>query len=206
MSLTIGKVLASLSATLLVLLGVLATYNVHVAVNPVEPTFGAVSTLDGVDSPYKNIAGLKGWEGTRSMVATSSNFCVLKNPLGVAAVIEAVSFNATTNRIGAVSYDVSTSTDGFATSTIIIGRGTLAAAGTADRYSWAGKQATSTVSFIPLATSGSLLLEGSPFDQGTTRFVLGASEFINIRLSTSTGTVFASGYNVGTCGFKLRAF
>lgn len=207
MSLTIGKVLAGLASALFLLAASLAALNVKVAVNPVDVVLGAVSSLDGVDSPFINIAGLKSWQGTRSMVASSSNFCVLKNPLGVAVVIEAISFNMTTNRFGAIGYDVSTSTDGYATSTVLLGRSTLATLGTADRYSWVPK-ATSTPAGTPppFATSGFALVEGGPTDTGSTRFVLGASEYINIRNSTSSGTTFASGYSVGTCGFKLRAF
>lgn len=46
MSLTIGKVLAGLSAALVVLLSFLTAYNTHVAVNPVEPAFSAVTGPD----------------------------------------------------------------------------------------------------------------------------------------------------------------
>ncbi len=204
------KLLTSIVGVLAVVSAFLLGLNGQVA-SPINTVFGAVPTLDGVDSPYIKIGGLAGWWGTRSMSASSTNICVLKNPLGVPAVIEEVTFNMTSNRLGAVGFDVSTSTDGFATSSVIIGRGLIAAAGTADRYAWTSKSSTSTTSASPAALSGggNMLLENGVYENGSTRFVLGSSEYINIKLSTTTGggaTIGSGLYNVGTCGFVLRAF
>lgn len=202
-----AKLLAGIATTLVAILAFIAAYSgkVEVSVAPVSPVFGAVSTLDGVDSPYINVGGLRGWFGTRSLVASSSNICVLKNPLGVAAVIEEITLNVGTNRTQGVGFDIATSTDGFATSTVLLGRGALDSAATS-RYAWTPKTGTTTAATsIQLLGGGNLLLENSPQDLGTTRFVLGASEYINVRLSTTTGSAL-SAYSVGTCGFVLRAF
>ena len=202
MLVTIGSILTALAVFI-------AAYNanVQVAVGPVDYVLGAVSTLDGVDSPYINIAGLKGFWGTRSLVASSSNICVLKNPLGVPAVIEEISLNVVTNRTQGVSFDISTSTDGFATSSVILARGALAAAATS-QYAWTPKSGTTTAATsIPLVGGGNLLLENSAQDLGSTRFVLGSNEFLNVRLSTTTGGAAPlAAYSVGTCGYVLRAY
>lgn len=203
------KLLASIVTVLTAIAAILGTYNVHVAVNPVDTVFGAVSSLDGVDSPFINIAGSKAFWGSRSMYASSTNFCVIKNPLGVPVVIDKVSFNVQTNRLGAVGFDMSTSTDGFATSSVILARGTLPAQGTAYQYAWTGKTSSTTVSSpLALPAGQSILAENTAYDGGSTRFVLGASEYLNFKFATTSGggATVTAGYNVGTCSFLFRAF
>lgn len=197
------KFLGAIAAVLVSVLGVLATYttNVNVSVGP-PVAFGAVPTLDGVDFPFININGRREWQGAVNVTATSSAICVLKNPFQAPAIIADVKVNLTTNTFGIVNYDVSTSTNGFATSTNILGRFVGLAAGTATRYDWTPKVAT---------TSAQTSLNGFQFEVAwdenlSSRMVLGANEYLIVRAATTSvgGSTFGAGYNVGQCPIKLE--
>ena len=147
-SISAVKLLGSLAAVLATLGVFLAAYNGKVTVAPVAETLAGVITLDGVDLPYININGRREWQGAVSVMSTSSAICVLKNPFNAPAVISDVKVNLTTNNFGAIAYDVSTSTNGFATTTTIIGQFTGQAVGTATRYDWAPIQSSTTVTTL----------------------------------------------------------
>ena len=199
-----AKVLGGIVAALTLLAATLATYNGKVTITPVDTAFGAISTLDGVDSPYVTIGGQRNWIGRLGMQGTSSAFCVLKNPLGVPATIEEASFTQSTNQLGAIAIDFATSSNGFATSSgSILGRTTLPAAGTAGNFAWVPHQASTTPGTTVL---GGFLLENGNYENGSSRFILGSSEYLVFRTATTSlgGSTFGT-YSTGTCGFNLRA-
>ena len=87
-------------------------------VNTVVERLGAVSTLDGIDSSYTSIGGLKTWFGTLSMTATSVVPCTIPNPFGATSTIVRASHRITTGLLGANSITLSTSSTAQATGSI----------------------------------------------------------------------------------------
>ncbi len=69
-------VLAGLGSVLVALLAFLGTFNVHVAVAPVDPAFGAVSVLT---SPLE-VNGTQEYVGSKAFNTASSTLCSFKTP------------------------------------------------------------------------------------------------------------------------------
>ncbi len=166
---------------------------------------GAVSTLDGVDNSFLSIGGKRLWIGTKLVSASSTNVCVMKNPFSATSSIDDIQLHMPTNNHGSISFDVSTSSNGFSTSTGVIGRFTGATAGQLTQYDWRPMYATTTDE----TTSGSTLLNGfllekGPATVGTSRMILGPTEFVIIRAATSSagGSTWAA-YSAGQCGFQF---
>jgi hypothetical protein len=205
MSYISSKLLAAIAATLVAVLGFLAAYSgsVHVAVGPAETVFGAVSTLDGVDSPFVTIANKRAYIGSTPVLATSSAVCVLKNPFGQAASIRDIQVLFTTNNLGAIVFDVGTSSNGFATTTII-GQFTAAAAGTVTRYDWAPLSTSTAVTNYTNAGDMLVYERGASEALGSSRIILGSSDYLIVRAATTSagGSTFTT-YNAGQCGFDL---
>lgn len=163
---------------------------------------GAISTLDGVDSPFITIAGLKGYEINVPMTATSSLLCSVLNPLNATSSIEYVSASVTARGgMSATSkFVVSTSTSKYATSSTNLIHDYTTGTGQFNAV-MAKNVATSTAS--PLSSSG---VSWGADSAGRSLYVLGPGQYINFLISTTSpggGGTFSS-YMTGTCSVGLK--
>lgn len=153
-----------------------------------ENPVGGVSTLDNVDNPYVNIAGVQSAYISQGLAATSSTICSIKNPYSGTSTVLALSLNITSGILGANSISVSTSTDGYATSTQFFVLDHSVASAATDSFGWRGSPGTTTnVRLIPTSATGE------------TRALVGPNERVNYRLATTTGAGALAAYYQGQC-------
>jgi len=163
-------------------------------VSPVTQ-LGAVSTLDGVDMPFISIGGKRAYSYSQAMIATSSTICAIQNPFRATSTITVLSAQSTSNGIAvANNLYVSTSTTQYGSSTPALVH--AFAMGTGQWFlSFRGNSATTTGGTG--GTNSADLLPGM-YPNGSSRYILGPSEWVTFRIATSTAGTFAS-YNTGTC-------
>lgn len=172
--------------------------------NPItQRIVGAVSTLDGVDNPFVSINGRQEWWGRVGIdSATSSVVCAIKNPYGATSTIKALSLSVRSNGLDDTTVSnkivVSTSTSAFGSSTAALVHDH--AIQDAFSFSWVPNTATSTGTG-PSATGNSRLLAGMTASS-TSAYVLGPSEWITFKMSTSSAGTFAS-YMAGSCAVQI---
>jgi len=152
------------------------------------PKFGAVSTLNQVDNPYVSINGIQQYYYNQPMSATSSVLCSLANPFNATSTLVSYSAVTTVNLLGAQSFDISTSSTAFASSSLALVRAYNTPTG------------QSTILWQPLATTTSSKLIGVEATGviGNSNIVLAPSDFITFRLATGTPGTYAA-YNQGSC-------
>jgi len=156
---------------------------------------GAVSTLDGVDNPYASVGGYKYYYYNQAMSATSSVPCSIKNPFNATSTLVSYKFQVTTNGIAtAQTLDVSTSTSAYASSTPSYVRAFPTGTGQFSGV-WQGVTATTTPHLIGYSqTQGGIYSTNI----GTTDNIIGPSDYITLRVATSSAGSFGS-YYTGTC-------
>lgn len=158
---------------------------------PVQP-LGAVSTLDGVDNPYVSIGGTRQYFYRQNIAATSSTVCSVKNPFAATSTLLRYTMNVTTNGIAAAQLvDVATSTTALATSSPAFIKALSVGAG---KFS---------VIWLPSATSSDATI-GNSAQTGASGVMIGPSEYVNVKIATSTAGTFATYYK-GTCSAVFEA-
>ncbi len=177
---------------LAVLLGVFALVK---ATNISIPSFqaGAVPTLDGVDSPYVKINGVRTAYVSQGMIATSSTICSIRNPFTGTSTVIALSANISSGIIGTNGISVSTSTNSYATSTQFFVLDHQIPSQTIDAFSW--------TPFFYATTSTPRLIgttQGVNFT-GENPVQISGTQFINFRLATSTAAAALASYYQGQC-------
>lgn len=152
-----------------------------------EPTFGAVPTLDGVDNPYLSINGVRYYYQKDNMTATSSLPCVRKNPFNATSTIMSFSAQATSNGIAVTqNLYVSTSSTSYGSSTP-----SLVAAFPTGTGQW-------SILWTGSGTTTSQTIGGINADKGYSNVLVGPSEYLVLRVATSTPGTFSS-YYTGAC-------
>lgn len=169
---------------------------INVNINSGESTRpGAVPTLDGVDNPYTTIGGQKTAFVGKTLIATSSSVCVIKNPYATTTLVMEFGMDIATNGIGTINGYLSTTSvaGGFGSSTpAIVGP-----------YSVVGG---SLVYWTPSSsTSSPALLPGINNLTGQSNFVLQPNESLTFRLATSTPGIYTT-YLVGSCSATFKSF
>jgi hypothetical protein len=155
---------------------------------------GAVSTLDNVDLPYVSIGGNQQYYYSQRMFATSSVVCSIKNPFNASSTLASYGFSVTSNGIAsAQSLGLSTSTSAYGSSTPSYIRAFPAPA-SAFAGTWGGVIATSTGAAGVIGMSGTATWGST----GQSDNIIGPSEYMNLRLSTTSAGTYPL-YYTGTC-------
>lgn len=158
---------------------------VHDSKTAATISFGAVPTLDGVDNPFVKIGGVRTYNYNQPMAATSSVVCSIKNPLNATSTLLRYSAVATASGLSAAqSFDLSTSTTQYASSTVAFVK---AYSATTPQFSllW----------FPDVAGSASVVGTNT---NGSNSVIIAPNEYVNLRIATSTPSAFTT-YLTGTC-------
>lgn len=172
-------------------------------VNQVKETFGAVSSLNEVTDGYVKINGVEYYYHNSGLAATSSVLCSIKNPWFGNFKAALVSFTAhgtttpvTAGGMGNQLVDLATSTTPYATSSpayIKEGPINLVAA---EKY-W-------SMVWLPGATTSPRIIgSGLTGSNGYSNNVIGVSEYLNLRVSTTTTSGTFTTYESGACNAVL---
>lgn len=163
----------------------------------VERVVGAVPSLDGIDSPWVSINGVKQyWYFQPMNSATSSVVCSIKNPFDGPATLKSYSFNATSTDktrggIGTPDFDLSTSTTQYATSTPSLIRDlTMIATAGAAKFNAVWTMAS---------TTNTRVIGESNLEEGASAIVIPRNVYLNLRLSTTTAPGTFTTYLTGEC-------
>src|SRR3990167_3446608 len=111
----------------------------------VREVFGAVSTLDGVDSPFVSINGARSYYYSQGIAATSSVVCIIDPPIATSTLVS-YRVNVRTNGIGAsqvVDISTTTATGGYGSSTPAFAVAVPVGTGTFD-FAWQPNSATTS--------------------------------------------------------------
>jgi len=164
----------------------------QVVEKPASQTLGAVSTLDGVSNPYVKINNLEIYNYYQPMIATSSVLCSIQNPYNSTSTVLSYTTKVTTNNLGTHLIDISTSTTAFGSSTPAFVK-RLSVSG---QYSvvWTPNGTTTNTNVIGMRAGATT---------GISDIILGPTEYITLRISTSTPGTFGS-YNVGSCAGQIQ--
>lgn len=156
-----------------------------------DRSLGSVPTLDGVDSPFMTINGVRTYNYSQPIAATSSVACSIKNPFNATSTLVRYGVNVTTNGIGvAQTLEVSTSTTNNSPTSTSSPAFVKAFPASAGQFSfvWNGNS----------ATTSALTIGSQPYSTGISNDILGPSDYINFVISTSTPGTF-SPYYKGNC-------
>jgi hypothetical protein len=149
---------------------------------------GAVSTLDGVDSPFTSIGGVEVNYVSVPITATSSTICSIPVPENATSTVLYWKVNIVDGILGANSMSLSTSTNGYATSAAFLILDRSVASDVGDSFSWQ-----------PFASTTSSRLVASNQSTGESPYFLLPGERLNLRLATTTGAGALGDYYDGTC-------
>src|SRR3990167_11073683 len=166
----------------------------------VKDVFGAVSTLDGVSNPSINIAGKREWKEQIPLNATSSMVLSLQNPLQATSTVTYLSCESTNVGIAQANnlFFGTTSLDSRYATTTANAWNSGFAMGTGEwSYKFVENTASSTADGAPLN-----ILEGSNVD-GSSNYILGATEVLYAKFGTSTAGTFAT-YDAGACNVTIE--
>lgn len=158
-------------------------------VERVTEKLGAVSTLDGVDSGETSIGGVEYNYVSVPLTATSSTICSIPVPENATSTL--ISWKATilTGITGASNMSLSTSTNGYATSSPFLILDRTVASGVGDQFS-----------YTPAASStNTRILPSSNNTTGASNVFLLPGERLNLRLATTTAAGALGAYYTGTC-------
>lgn len=154
-----------------------------------EKVLGAVSTLDGVDSPYTSIGGVEVNYVSVPITATSSTICSIPVPENATSTVLFFKANIQDGILGANSMSLSTSTNGYATSGAFFILDRSVASNVGDSFSWQ-----------PYAsTTNSRLVTALSQSTGESPFIVLPGERLNLRLATTTAAADLADYYDGTC-------
>lgn len=166
--------------------------------NPIQA--GAVTTLDGIDSPYVSIGGVKEWHGTQNMTATSTQVCRIKNPFTSTSTVVSFSARFGAGILGANKFSLGTSSaaaQGFATSTpALMFERTVASLVTRDSFSWTPQlsSATTSLTILPAIDPAS----------GEIKSILAPGEYLVFAIGSTTAGTVNFAYYTGTCSAIIR--
>lgn len=154
---------------------------------------GAVPTLDGVDSPYMTIGGVRGGWFSSPIIATSSTICSIKNPFTSTTTVTRAGLNITQGILGSNNVSLSTSTNSYATSTqgLVIDAAIQSLSPASVFWTYG----------VGTTTSSRLLANASA--TGQSQVLLGPGEYLNWRIATSTGAGALPAYYVGNCTAEI---
>jgi hypothetical protein len=162
---------------------------------------GAVSTLDGVDSPYTRIGGVATAYISVGFEATSTRVCKIKNPYTSTSTVLAFSARVSTplSPAAANSFTLSTTSNsgGYGTSTPFLIFNHTVASGAQDTVFWTPQSATST--------SPSNILPGMNNADGSQLVSLAPNQYLVWAISTSSVASTMSAYYGGTCTAEFRS-
>ena len=174
--------------------GVIALVALGVAVsnssNTVLQTAGSVPGFDQTE-PRNSIGGVDFYTISIPMAATSSAVCSVANPFGSAATLVSFTANVVTNGLASTqTLDLSTSSAPYASSS--------------PAYVKAASVGTGAFSLVwnPFATSTSRFI-GADSQTGANGNVIGASEYVTLRIATGSPSAHAS-YYTGTCKYRFQ--
>jgi hypothetical protein len=156
--------------------------------SPERQTLGAVPSFNSLNSGYVNINGNEEFYYNQPMSATSSVPCSIQNPFNATSTVIVYGVKTSTNSFGASVVDISTSTTGFASSTPAFVKGFSTGAG---QYTiaWTANGTTTNTNTIGMRAGATT---------GISDIILGPTEYINFRISTSSPGTFGT-YNIGSC-------
>jgi len=169
----------------------------------IEQVVGAVSTLDGVDFPFVSINGNREYHYSQALNATSSVICSIKNPFNATSTLE--SYNISVTGQGAFQaaqlVDLATSTTQYGSSSPAFVR-----AATVNLFdtsiSWQPRSATNTFYGVADTQAVANTLFFGQLER-TSPFILGPSEYLNVRIATSSPASMSS-YFTGACNGVIR--
>lgn len=168
-----------------------------------QTVIGAVPTLDGVDNPFVAINGNKVFHYRQNINATSSVACSVKNPFNATTTLTGFGVAVNSNGLGSQEFSVSTSTGAYSSSTPALMLNLATGTGQFTSY-WRPNSATTTNSGTP-GHIDPRLLPGMT-NSGVSNYVIGPSEYVNVRVATSTAGTFVGGYWTGTCAGTFERF
>ena len=152
-------------------------------------SYGAVPTLDGVDNPFVSIGGVKEYYYSQGMLATSSVVCSIKNPFNATSTLLTYGAIVTSNGIAVTQrIDLSTSTSQYASSSPAFVKRFDTGTG---QWSLQWTVGTTTNSELIGMKHGNLTL-------GSSDVILSPSDYLNLRISTSSPGSVASPW-IGRC-------
>lgn len=154
------------------------------------PPYGAVATLDNVNSPLLCLNGLCTYNFNKPFIGSSTEICIITNPFLATSTILNWSLETTANGANlAQTVDVSTTTNsvGYGSSTVAIARLTVP---TGKSNFVGGNFSTSTLSTNLLNTASS----------GASLYFLAPNESLTFRIATATP---GTGYLTGTCKAQI---
>lgn len=152
---------------------------------------GAVPTLDGVDFPFTKIGGLREYNYSQAIMATSSVICSTK--ITATSTLKAYTVLGLTNGLGAQTFDVSTSSTAYGTSSPAYIRGYSTGA-TGFALVWGNGATTTNASLIGGTVSNNV---------GNSDNVIFPNQYVNVKIATSTAGTFGS-YFTGRCSGKFQ--
>ena len=164
----------------------------NTVVERVAEKLGAVSTLDGVDSPYVTIAGVSEAYVSRGINATSSILCSIPNPYQSTSTISRISVSILDGILGANAYSVSTSTTQYGSSTPAIVLNHNVPSNSIDGMAWYPTGSTTVGALVPISSA-----------TGETNYILKPTEYLNVRLATTTDAGPLTDYYDGQCSVEF---
>jgi len=191
------------------ILGIVFPRGNSVVERVINNTVGAVSTLDGVDTPFVKIGGNQRWIGSLGISATSSVLCSLKNPFGATSTLESFSYRIATSSIARSEYvSLSTSTSqyrdnagSYGSSTNAFMHTTIPAYGYNDAFSFRPNSATSTGTGASATGDASLYFGITA--SGTSAYIIKPTEYLNLVIGSTTPGTFAT-FPQGTCSYEIQ--
>jgi len=157
--------------------------------------FGAVATLDGVDSPNVSIGGLRTQWLTSPLLATSSRICNVRNTTGKTAQILSLGLQLTDGILGANTFSIATGSTPYSTSTQYFIFEEAIASDATGSWAWQGPAATTTASsrnLVEVTTNGD------------SNAIVTNGQYIVWSLATTTAGSTLSDYMDGTCSAVIR--
>lgn len=168
----------------------------------VQQVLGAVSTLDGVDSPFVTISGKKEWKKQIPLVATSSAILSLPNPLGATSTVTDLSCESTNLGIAQANnlyFGTTTSTSRYATTSATAWNVGFAMGTAQWSYRFSPNNATTTNTITGVTVN---VLEGANPD-GSTNYILGPTDVLYGIIATSTPGTYVT-YDQGFCNVTVE--
>lgn len=154
----------------------------------------AVATLDAVDNPFISINLRQTWQGSQSMMATSSTICSFKNPFNATSTLKSLSFIITNNGIGgSQTIDVATSSTNLGTSSPAYIK-KFAASTAMYPVVWGGGATTTNADLIGNAVSNNV---------GHSDNIIGPAEYVNFKIASGTPGTYAA-YYTGRCAVEFQ--
>ena len=165
----------------------------------VAQNYGAVPTLDGVDNPYVKINGYAEYWYSAGITSTSSAFCSVLNPFAPATTTVLAAGTRISGTISAASsYDISTSTTLYGSSTPAFVYADSVGAAAQKITNWYPRYASSTAAVV----GKELYIDiNYPVVAQEYPYILTGTQRLNWRIATATP---GTDYYEGLCTAKFR--